>query len=138
MRQTNPDTLALLDRLLDDNTDAETAEQLNQSGHRSGTGKAFTPRIVLGLRRDHSFPSHAERLRARGLLAPAEIAERLGVHPTTITAWQRAGLLTSHKANNKNQRLYEPPTPGDPRLVKRQGNRLNQRQLTQPSPGGAL
>ncbi|MCA1699622.1 MAG: recombinase family protein [Actinobacteria bacterium] len=137
-RQTNPDTLALLDRLLDEHTDAETAERLNRAGHRSGAGKPFTTRIVLGLRRDHGFPSHAERLRTRGLLAPAEVAERLGVHPTTVTAWQRAGLLTSHKANDKNQRLYEPPTPGDPRLVKRQGIRLDQRELTQPSPGGAL
>jgi DNA-binding transcriptional MerR regulator len=44
---------------------------------------------------------------------------RLGVHKTTIKNWHRAGLLVSHKANNKNIRLFEPPAPGDPRLVAR-------------------
>ena len=105
-RQTDPATLALLDRLLDDHTDAETAAELNAAGHRSGEGKPFTPRIVLGLRRAHNLPSHRERLRARGLLTIGETAERLGVHASTIKAWHRAGLLESHKANDKNERLY--------------------------------
>jgi DNA invertase Pin-like site-specific DNA recombinase len=138
LRQTNPDTLALLDRLLDDHTDAETATELNQTGHRSGDDKAFTARIVLGLRRSHGFPSHHDRLRARGLLTIGEFADRLGVHPTTINAWRRAGLIDSHKANDKNIRLFDPPAPGDRRLVKRQGRRLDQRELNQPCAGGAL
>jgi hypothetical protein len=89
LRQTNPDTLALLHRLLGKHTDAEVAAKLNADGHRSGDGKAFTGRIVLELRRSHSFPSHHERLRARGLLTIGEFADRLGVHPTTINAWRR-------------------------------------------------
>jgi hypothetical protein len=93
---------------------------------------------VLELRRSHGFPSHSERLRARGLLTIDEFANRLGVHPTTINAWRRAGLIDSHKANDKNIRLFDPPTPGDPRLVKRQGRRLDQREPIQPCAGGAL
>jgi DNA invertase Pin-like site-specific DNA recombinase len=137
-RQTDPDTLALLDRLLDDHTDAEAADALNAAGRHSGEHKAFTRLIVLHLRRAHSLPSHAERLRARGLLTLDEIAERLGVHPSTIKAWRRAGLLASHKANDKNERLFEPPTPGDPRLVKRMGSQLANRVPTEPTPGGAV
>ena len=133
-RQTDPDTLALIDRLLDDHTDAETANQLNQAGHRSGTDKPFTAYIVLRLRRANDLPSRHDRLRARGLLTLAEIAEHLDVHPGTLKAWQRAGLINSHKANDKNQRLYEPPEPGDPRLVKRLGWRLANREVTQPCP----
>ena len=128
----------MLDRLLDDHTDAETAEQLNAAGHRSGTGQAVHRHIVLHLRRAHDLPSHRERLRARGLLTIDEIAERLGVHPSTIKAWHRAGLLTSHKANDKNIRLFDPPTPDDPRLVKRQGIRLDKRLPTRPSQRSAL
>jgi DNA invertase Pin-like site-specific DNA recombinase len=138
LRQTNPNTLAHLEQLLDDHTDAETAAKLNADGHRSGDDKAFTGRIVLELRRSHGFPSHHERLRARGLLTISEFAEQLGVHPTTINAWRRAGLIGSHKANDKNIRLFDPPTPGDPRLVKRQGRRLDQREPIQPCAGGAL
>jgi len=137
-RQTNPDTLALLDRLLDDYTDDGVAEQLNHAGHRTGTGLPFTGQIVLGLRYDNKIASHADRLRARGLLTIGEIADQLGVHPTTIKSWHKAGLLRSHRANDKNERLFEPPTPGDPRLVKRMGSRLSKRVLIESTPGGAV
>jgi DNA invertase Pin-like site-specific DNA recombinase len=137
-RQTHPDALAALDRLLDDHTDAEVADLLNERGHRSGENKPFTARIVLDLRGSNALPSHAERLRAKGLLDISEIAERLGVHPSTIKAWHRAGLLASHKANDKNERLFEAPTASDPRLVKRMGKRLDKRVLIEPPPGGAV
>jgi DNA invertase Pin-like site-specific DNA recombinase len=137
-RQTAPNTLAALDQLLDTHTDAQAAQALNTDGHRSGTGQLFTPSIVLHLRRCNGLPSHLERLRARGMLTKHELAERLDVHVSTIKAWHRAGLLTSHQANDKNIRLYEPSTPGDPRLVKKMGSSLATRALTQPSTGGAL
>jgi hypothetical protein len=137
-RETDPDTLALLDRLLDRHTDAEAAAELNRAGHRSGEGRSLTARIVLHLRLDHDLASHAERLRARGLLTLDEIAARLGVYRGTIKAWQRAGLLRSERANDKNERLYHPPTPGDPRLVKQQGRRLTDREPIESTPGGAV
>ncbi|MGQ0668717.1 MAG: hypothetical protein ACT4PO_03420 [Actinomycetota bacterium] len=84
---------------------------------RSGHSKPFTARIVLQLRRAHGLPSHADRLRRAGMLSLHEIADWLGVRPSTIKSWHRAGLLIGHRANDKNERLYEPPTPGDPRLV---------------------
>jgi hypothetical protein len=138
VRQTHPDTLAALDRLLDTCTDAETAEALNAAGHRSGEGKPFTARIVLEARRSNNLPNHADRLRAQGLLTNTEIATKLGVHPSTIKSWTKAGILNSHKANDKNERLYEPPTPGDPSLTARQGSPLRKRVSNQPTPGGAL
>ena len=138
LRETHPDTLATLDRLLDEHTDAETAEALNAAGHRSGEGKPFTNRIVLDLRRAHHLPSHAQRLHARGLLTIGELAEQLDVHKTTIKNWHRAGLLISHKGNDKNIRLFEAPAPGDPRLVARQGSPIRNRVPTQPAPGGAV
>ena len=137
-RETDPETFALLDRLLDDHTDAEVAAALNTAGHRSGEGKAFTRLIVLHLRHAHRLPSHAHRLRARGLLTLDEIAEHLGVHTSTIKAWHRAGLLVSHKANDKNERLYEPPKSDDPRLVKRMGSKLAKRILIESTTGGAV
>jgi DNA-binding transcriptional regulator YiaG len=138
LRETHTDTLAELDRLLDEHTDAETAAALNAAGHRSGEGKPFTGRIVLDLRRAHGMPSHLQRLRGHGMLTVDEIAHRLGVHPSTIKAWHRAGLLASHKANDKNVRLFEPPAPGDPRLAARQGSPIRNRVPTQPAPGGAV
>ena len=134
-----PTRFALLDRLLDDHTDAEVADALNAAGHRSGDRPALhPPASCCTYAAPTSLPSHAERLRARGLLTIDEIAERLDVHPSTIKAWHHAGLLISHKANDKNERLYEPPTPGDPRLVKRMGSRLANRVPIEPTPGGAV
>jgi hypothetical protein len=137
-RQTRPDTVKALDRLLDTHTDAEAADALNATGHRSGENKPFTAGIVVHVRRKYHLPSHAERLRAQGLLTTTELAQRLRVHPSTIKNWSRAGILNSHKANDKNERFYEPPIPGDPRLTTRQGKPLRKRVHTPPAPGGAL
>ena len=78
--------------------------------------KPFTSHIVVQLRRAHNIPSHQQRLQARGLLTIEQTARRLGVHVSTIKAWHRAGLLSSHKANDRNERLFDPPDPTDPRL----------------------
>jgi DNA invertase Pin-like site-specific DNA recombinase len=137
-RQTNADTLKELDRLLDDHTDAQAAGILNAGGHRSGTDQAFTARIVLHLRTSNGLPSHLDRLRSRGLLTLPELAQHLRVHPSTIKAWHQAGLLTSHQANDKNIRLFDPPTPGDPLLVKRQGIPYDKRLPTRPSQRSAV
>jgi DNA invertase Pin-like site-specific DNA recombinase len=137
-RQTRPDTLAALDKLLDTHTDAQTAEALNAAGHRSGENKTFTAAIVVHIRRKYHLPSHADRLRAQGLLTTTELAQRLRVHPSTIKTWTKAGILNSHKANDKNERLYQPPIAGDPRLTVRQGSPLRKRVLTLPTAGGAL
>jgi DNA invertase Pin-like site-specific DNA recombinase len=136
--ETDPAIIATLNQLLNDHTDAEAAAALNAAGHRSGKGKPFTGRIVLDLRRSHHLPSHADRLRARGLLTLPEIAAQLGVHISTIKAWRRAGLLTAHKANDKNIPLFDPPSPADPRLIKRQGSKLASRAHTATTPGGAV
>ena len=137
-RQTDPDTFKLVDRLLDDHTDSETAELLNQAERRTGTGQPFSALSVLRLRQDHRLPSHRDRLRARGLLTVAEMAKRLGVHTSTIANWRAAGLITGHKTNEQNEQLYEPPAPGDPRLVKRAGWRLKTRETNPSTPGGAV
>jgi hypothetical protein len=136
-RQTRPDTVAALDRLLDTHTDTEAAEALNAAGHRSGENKPFTAGIVVHVRHKYHLPSHADRLRAQGLLTATQLAQRLEVHRSTVKSWTKAGILNSHKANDKNERLYEPPVPDDPRLTTRQGSPLRKRVPTQPTTGGA-
>ena len=109
-RQTPADTLAEIDRLLDEHTDAEVAAKLNQAGRRSGTDKPFTTTIVIKLRHTNNLPSHRERLLTRRLLTQQQIADRLGVSPKTIHAWRRAGLLNPHRANDKNGATRLRPT----------------------------
>jgi hypothetical protein len=137
-RQTPDEILAEIDRLLDDHTDDETVERLNQLGRRSGMRRPFTRAMIVKLRRTHNLTSHRDRLRARGMLTQQEIAQRLRVHSNTIHAWRRAGLLQAHKANDKSDYLYEPPTPTDRRIRKQQGRPLADRKLAPSTPGGAL
>jgi DNA invertase Pin-like site-specific DNA recombinase len=137
-RLTRPEVLALVDTLLDSHTDAEVAELLNQTGHRSGTGGSFHRRTLVELRRDHGFPSHYERLRRAGMLTLGEIAANLGVHTCTVKKWHAAGLLTGYKANDKNEQLYQPPNGIDVQALIRQRRRRSNRQDTQSTPGGAV
>jgi DNA invertase Pin-like site-specific DNA recombinase len=137
-RQTPPSTVALLDQLLNQHTDSEVADRLNAAGHQSGSGKPFTTAIVVHVRQKYRLPSHAKRLQASGLLSLTEVAGQLGVHPSTIKDWTRAGLLVSERANDKNVRLYQPPTPGDPNLTSHRGKRLANRVPTPTAAGGAV
>ena len=137
-RLTHRDTLALVDTLLDDHTDAEVAELLNQAGHRSGTGGCFHNRIILQLRGDHHLLSHRERLRRAGMLTLGEIAAQLRVHTSTIKKWHAAGFLVGQKANDKNEQLYEPPTAVDVEALIRQRRCRSEQPTTQQAPGGAV
>ncbi len=137
-RQTPADTLAEIDTLLDEHTDADAAAKLNQAGRRSGMNQPFTARIIINTRRHNNLPSHRERLRVRGMLTQREIATQLDVHPNTIHAWRRAGLLRSHKTTDKPDYLYEPPPPDDQRIRKQQGRRLTDREQPRSTPRGAL
>ena len=122
-RQTSPEVLERIDRLLNDFTEGQIAEQLNHQGLRSGMGATFTGRLVAKIRKSHQIPSRYDRLRQAGLLTQAEIAEQLGIYPTTVRKWRNQGLLTSHVYNDKNECLYEPPSENCP--IKLPGIKLN-------------
>jgi hypothetical protein len=116
MRQTPPEVVAAIDRLLDNHTDAEIAKSLNERGLTSGDGKRFHSLMVARLRDTYKLKSRYLRLRARGLLDQREIAKRLHVKPCTIKIWRRAGLLVAHRYDDRGQCLFE--RPGDDAPVK--------------------
>jgi hypothetical protein len=132
-RQTAPCVVKAIDTLLDDYTDAETAEQLNRQGLRSGEGGRFHRLMVARLRRAYALPSRYARLRARGLLTQGEIAARLHVAPATIKNWRRAGLLVSHRYDDKGQCLFEPPGPAAPKKFQHQGKTLGRSAASTPN-----
>ena len=114
-RQTSPEVVAAIDRLLDHHPYPEIAAKLNQLGLQSGGGQPFTTRIVACIQRSYQLTSRHDRLRKAGLSTVEEIAKVLGVHPQRITIWNRAGLLRGHAYNGKNDCLYEPPGDNPPR-----------------------
>lgn len=123
MRQTAPEIVAEVDRLLDRHTDAEIAAQLNARGFLSGEGQPFHARIVYLIRRNYRLTSCYQRLRDAGMLTTQEMARRLGVSTGTVKLWRDNGLLQAHAYNDKHECLYEPP--GDDPPVKMQGRKLS-------------
>lgn len=124
-RQTDPQVIEQIDRLLDDHTVGQIAPLLNRRGLRSGEGLPFTANIVARLCRSYQLTSRYDRLRAAGKLTKSELAERLGVSTATIKTWRRHGLLRGHPYNDKPQCLYDPPDHAAP--AKRQGRKLAER-----------
>ena len=118
-RLTPPEVIAEIDRLLDDYTDAQIADQLNQGRLRSGTGGHFTRRIVGQIRYRSGLKNRYDRLRKRGMVTLKEIARELDIKPCTVREWGKKGLLTVHVYNDNNACLYEPL--GDRRPRKKPG-----------------
>jgi DNA invertase Pin-like site-specific DNA recombinase len=123
--QTPKQVVAAIDELLDEHTDAEIAEILNQRGLTSGKGRPFHRLLVRDIRENYQLRTRFDRLRARGLLTAPELAALLDVSVPTIWKWHRAGLIEGEKYNDKNARLYPHPGPNPPRV--QQGVRLDHR-----------
>jgi hypothetical protein len=108
-RCSSPELIALIDQLLEDFTDAEVAEQLNERGWRTYEGKPFTAARVLSLRRYRRLKDHGTRLAERGLLCAEEAASAYGVCRETLMAWGRAGLLPMYRINDQGTAAFPPP-----------------------------
>ena len=109
LRQTSPEVVAEIDRLLGEYTDVQIARELTERGFRSGTGKPVDIMMVARVRDHYHLKPRYERLRERGLLTLGEVAHALGISTATAKHWRRAGLLHAHAYNDKHQYLYEPP-----------------------------
>ena len=106
---TQPEVVQEIDCLLEEHTDQQVADILNQRGLCSGKGKAFTRVLIGNLRRSYRLKSYYERLRAAGMLTIHEIAQKLGISSVTVQKWRDAGLLRGRIFNENNEFLYEPP-----------------------------
>lgn len=120
--QTCPEIVALIDRLLDEHTDGQIAQLLNEQGRHSGTGQPFTRLLIGRIRRGYQLKDRYHRLRDAGLLSREEIAKHLGISTSTVRDCRRGGLLKAHAYNDKNQYLYERMDQNKPR--KAQGIKL--------------
>lgn len=110
LRRTRPEIIAEIDRLLDRHSESEIARLLNERGWHSGTGCAFTRRLVTRLRCAYRLKSCAERLRAAGWLTVREIAAVLDCPIVQAKYWRAAGLLTGIRFDAKRDYLYQRPS----------------------------
>ena len=113
-RRTPAEVITAIDELLDQHTSGEIAGILNQRGMVSDTSEPFHRLIVDHIIRAYRLRSRRSRLRATGMLTLAETAAAHGVHPHTIKAWRRAGIVSAQRYNDKGEYLYQPPDPANP------------------------
>ena len=111
LKQTKAEVVSEIDRLLDTQTEEEIARQLNERGWCSGSGFAFSLRMVDRLRRDYHIKSRYERLREKGLLTNEEVAQMIGGPANGVHHWRKAAVLIGVRFNAKAEHLFERPTP---------------------------
>lgn len=124
-RQTDPAVIRRLDELLNDHGYREAARLLNREGFKTGTGQAFTAKVVGWLRWEYCLRTRFERLRAAGYRTAEEIAAELEVSQVTVQIWRRAGLLGAVATTDRGDYLFEPL--GEDRPKKQQGWKLLER-----------
>jgi len=112
-RKTNLAFIAELDRLLDEHSEAEVAQMLNERGWRSSTGQPFSLTLVQGLRRTYRLKSRFTRLQERGLLTARQIEDMLGPGTNRAKYWRQAGVLKVVKLNQHYKDLYQRPTEAE-------------------------
>jgi DNA invertase Pin-like site-specific DNA recombinase len=107
--KTKAEVVRQIESLLHHHSESEIAGILNQRGEVSGTGKRFNKRIVYAIIWKHGFKRYYDYLRERGMLELSGISRLIELSTETITAWEKKGLLKSHRYNDSNKRLYERP-----------------------------
>ncbi len=131
--KTQPKIIELIDTLLNDHTDPEIADRLNEQGLRPGgsvrpgcSDLVFTALRVGYLVHRYKLRSRYDRLRGRGMLTKQEAATRLGIHEATLVSWANHGLVVRH-AYNAHAFLYELPRPLPPTKHSSRWDRLADR-----------
>jgi len=74
IRNTKPEVVAEIDKLLDQYCDREVAEILNQQGRRTWQNTPFNLKKIAHYRQAFNLRCHYNRLRASGLLTAKEMA----------------------------------------------------------------
>jgi hypothetical protein len=108
IRKTKPEIITAVDQLLDNYSDREVADLLNERGYRTYQNAPFDAVKVACIREAYGLKSRYHRLRAKGLLTATEIRKQLGVSLYTVHSWGRQGILRKHRYSNKDWCLYEP------------------------------
>ena len=118
-RKTNLSFIHEMDRLLNEHSEAEVAQILNERGWRSSTGQPFTLTLVQGLRRTYRLKSRFARLQEQGLLTARQIEDMLGPGTNRAKYWRQAGVLKVVKLNQHYKDLYQRPTEAELQMMRR-------------------
>lgn len=109
LRVTHEDVRRQIDTLLDEYTDAQVANVLNERGLRTGAGDSFGPDSIRWVRFSHKIESLRQRLLDAGWLTGKQLASKLGVARATLGRWRTTGRIKARICNDCGEWLYWPP-----------------------------
>jgi hypothetical protein len=114
LRATHAEVRQKIDALLDEYTDAQVANILNERRLRTGAGDVFDPSGVQWVRFSAKLKSLKERLLETGMLTGKQISAKLGVGRATLGRWRAEGRIKARICNDRGEWLYWPPEPPVP------------------------
>jgi hypothetical protein len=131
-RRTNPEIIAEIDRLLDQHSETEIVQLLNQRGWHSSTGQPFSRTLIQGLRRTYRLKTRFARLQAQGLLTARQIEQMIGPRTNRAKYWLKAGVLKIMKLGQHYGYLYFRPTEAELQEMsqRRRNDHVNSKSLT--------
>jgi DNA invertase Pin-like site-specific DNA recombinase len=106
-RKHDPKIIEMINKLLKHKTDGEVAEELNNLGYLSGTGKNFDARRISKIRRAYNLKSYYWHLKKKGLYTIAEICDKYNVKRWTVYEWKKSGKLKGYRYDDCGRYLYE-------------------------------
>ena len=109
LRATHPHVRQQIEALLDEYTDAQVANILNQRGLRTGAGDAFDSQGVQWVRFSAKIKTLKTRLLEAGMLTGKQISAKLGVGRNTLGRWRAKGSIKARICNDRGEWLYWPP-----------------------------
>ena len=137
-RTTSPAVVAEIDALLENHTDREVAQILNQRGLETGAGAPFSNQSIRWVRHRAGLRSLKQRLRAAGWLTTQEFSAKLGVHYSTLKEWRRRGFIHGRPSRDGGGWIFDPNQPHPKPTRRSHSSQQDDSQLATPAAGGAV
>ena len=109
MRATHENVRQEIDMLLDEYTDAQVANILNERGLRTGAGDTFDQISVQWVRFSAKYKSLKQRLLDAGWISCKHLCDKLDISRTTLSRRRLDGTVRGRLCNDAGEWLYWPP-----------------------------
>jgi DNA invertase Pin-like site-specific DNA recombinase len=119
-RKTPQHVVDLIAELLENHTDAQVVDLLNERGCVTGADDKFSIESLRWIRYSGGLKSYKKRLMEKGMITPKETVTRFGISCSTLDLWRNKGFLRSCKCNDKGDWLYYLPSDEDVNKMKTQ------------------
>ncbi len=121
-RKTKPEIVRLINELLEDFTDDQIVDILNNKGLLTGNGILFTIGSIYRIRKTYNLKNRYIRLKEKGMITFKELVKLLDTNYYFLRKCGLMGLIRTYKYDKRLQNiLYEPPSVDFISNIKKKG-----------------